>query len=76
MDTAVRILRKRLGLSQAQLGKELGCTRAWISKCELGEGTLHWKKVKRLEQRHGRLMKQLGITGDDILMGRRLRRAA
>jgi transcriptional regulator with XRE-family HTH domain len=58
-------LRKQTGLSQEQLGEELGCNKSKISKLENGnqELTQNWMiKIARAFTKHG-----LSITPSDLL---------
>ena len=70
MPNPVRVLRESLGISQAELGEQLGVTRGRIHQVELGQGNLHSKKLLVLQQLHGREMKRLGISLEDLLSGR------
>lgn len=45
---AVRFAREKLGLVQGELAKQMNCTKAYISKLELGKGNLTAKKIENI----------------------------
>lgn len=49
-DPKLRLARKTLGMTQAQLAERLNCTQAFLSLCERGKRTIPPRHRKVLEQ--------------------------
>ena len=60
MGRRVRELRRRRGLSQAQLADVLGCRQAWISKVESGQSRISPSQLRSLSL-------VLGVSADFLL---------
>lgn len=63
-------LREDLGLDQTQMAEELGVSRGRVGQIETQGGTLANERVLDLWRRHGRRLKRLGYSLDDLLTAR------
>lgn len=69
-------LRGNLKLDQAAMADEIGVTRARVSQIETGGGTLSNERLLAVWARHGRRLRRLGYTLDDLLTAKPLDGAA
>jgi len=66
----VKALRENLGLTPSQMADEIGVSRGRISQLESTGGTLANEKLLAVWQRHGRRLKRLGFSLEDLLTAR------
>jgi transcriptional regulator with XRE-family HTH domain len=62
----LRALRVRLGLTQAEMAREMGVSRARIWQIENRGGALSNDKLSAVWQRHGARLRGMGFSLDDL----------
>lgn len=67
MDHPLYMLRKTLGMTQAQLAAEVGVTESRISQIEGGAGRLNDERLMALVEKYRVEMARLGLSLGDFL---------
>lgn len=63
-------LRESLGLTNAEMAREVGVSKGRISQLETSGGTLGNERVLEIWEKHGRRLKRLGYSLEDLLTAR------
>jgi transcriptional regulator with XRE-family HTH domain len=69
MEHPLKVLIDHLSISRAELGRQLGVTRAHMSDVIAGKSGLHRKRVDTLYDLHGDVLSELGISYREIVRG-------
>ena len=64
------ILRKHLGISQAELGRQMGVTRQHISSVEKGTWRLDALRLLQLRDTYPQQMRKCGLRLEDLLLAK------
>ncbi len=64
----IAILRKAIGITQAELARQLGVTRSHINRAEKQGSNLHAKRLLKLRDMYPWQMRKCGLKLEDLIL--------